>query len=244
MRSRGLICAESKSRGIKSAAELKVDTVGADFIVRPLRSNTINDLHVAVRIACSILPTRVAILLPGPLLLGMPASTPRPHWYLIHCKPREDERARDHLERQGYPCYFPTFMAEKMRDRRTVVKQEPLFPRYLFIHLDEVEDNWYPIRSTRGVSSLVCCNGRPIAVHDYVIEGIRVRLAVRTDREPYLRRGERVEITDGPFARLGAIFLANDGDERVVLLLNILQQEHRLTIPVGSVSKVRTSNVR
>ena len=61
--------------------------------------------------------------------------------------------ARDHLERQGYPCYFPTFMAEKMRYRRIVVKQEPLFPRYLFIHLDELEDNWYPTRFTITSSS-------------------------------------------------------------------------------------------
>jgi transcriptional antiterminator RfaH len=147
------------------------------------------------------------------------------------------------LERQEYRCYLPTFAAEKVRSGRKAVVQEPLFPRYLFIHLDELNDNWYPIRSTRGVSAIVSCNGQPIPVRDQVVEGIRVRLAARADREPYLKPGERVEITEGPFARLEAIFVANDGDERVVLLLNILQQDQRLSFPVGSVSKIRASNV-
>jgi transcriptional antiterminator RfaH len=173
----------------------------------------------------------------------MPVSTNRPSWYLIHCKPREDERAREHLERQEYRCYLPTFAAERVRGGRKAVVQEPLFPRYLFIHLDEVKDNWYPIRSTRGVSNIVCCNGQPIPVRDQVIDGIRNRLAACADREPYLKPGERVEIAEGPFARLEAIFLASDGDERVVLLLNILQQDQRLSFPVGSVRKVREANV-
>jgi transcriptional antiterminator RfaH len=134
-------------------------------------------------------------------------------------------------------------MAERMRGGRRVVNEQPLFPRYLFIHLDEVEDNWYPIRSTRGVSGLICCNGRPITVHDHVVDGIRARLTVRTAREPYLKPGECVEITDGPFAHLEAIFLANDGDERVVLLLNILQQDQHLSFPVKSVRKVAATSV-
>ena len=32
---------------------------------------------------------------------------------------------------------------------------EPLFPGYLFIRLDSTHDNWYPIRSTRGVNRVV-----------------------------------------------------------------------------------------
>lgn len=32
---------------------------------------------------------------------------------------------------------------------------ESLFPGYLFIQLDQLNDNWHPIRSTRGVNQLV-----------------------------------------------------------------------------------------
>lgn len=158
-------------------------------------------------------------------------------WYLVHCKPREDERALVHLERQGFECYWPTRLIERRRQGMRFVQQEALFPRYLFIHLDSVHDNWSSIRSTRGVCGIVRFNEIPLPVSDAIIEGIR-RSLVGSDAEPYLKPGERVRITDGPFSQLEAIFVANDGDERVVLLLNILQKEQRLSFPVGSVRKV------
>ena len=143
-------------------------------------------------------------------------------WYLIHCKPREDERALEHLERQGFECFRPARKIERRRDGRKYTTADPLFPRYLFIHLDSVNDNWYPISSTRGVIRIVWFNEHPLPVRDEVIEGIRIRLGGANLTEPYLKPGERVQITEGAFKQLEAIFLTNDGDERVVLLLNIL----------------------
>ncbi|RML53195.1 Transcription antitermination protein RfaH, partial [Pseudomonas syringae pv. maculicola] len=48
--------------------------------------------------------------------------------------------------------------------------EEALFPGYLFIHMDQVHDNWYPIRSTRGVSRIVTFGGHPVPVRDHLIE--------------------------------------------------------------------------
>ena len=158
-------------------------------------------------------------------------------WYLVHCKPRQDGRALEHLERQGYTCYRPVRTRERVWAGRRYVNSEAVFPNYLFIHLDRVNDNWAPIRSTIGVHQLVQFNNTPVPVPDEIVEGIRGRLAGVTE-EPYLSPGEHVVITAGPFSQLDAIFVANDGDERVVLLLNILQRDQRLSFPVGSVRKV------
>lgn len=125
-----------------------------------------------------------------------------------------------------------------MRAGRRYVACESLFPRYLFIRLDSVNDNWYPIRSTRGVQQIVRFNnGDPIAIHDEIIEGIRTRLA-GLPPEPVLKPGDRVRITEGPFSNLEAIFVAADGEERAVLLLAMLQQEQRITFPIQNVRKV------
>lgn len=158
-------------------------------------------------------------------------------WYLIHCKPREDERALEHLERQNYRCYRPVRRLERPRQGRKTFITESLFPQYLFIHLDSVQDNWYPIRSTRGVQELVRFNQQPVPVRDEIVAGIRERLG-DIEPEPYLKAGERVLITRPPFSQLEAIFVANDGDERVVLLLNVLQKDQKLTFPLQSVRKI------
>jgi transcription antitermination factor NusG len=56
--------------------------------------------------------------------------------------------------------------------------------------------------------------------------------------KPHLKPGERVQITEGAFSQIEAIFVTNDGDERVVLLLNILQQDQKLSFPLEAVRKL------
>jgi transcriptional antiterminator RfaH len=150
-------------------------------------------------------------------------------WYVIQCKPREERRALENLERQGFSCFLPMLSVEKLRHGSVRAVPEPLFPGYLFISLDELTGNWHPIKSTRGVIQLVRVREYPIPMPDAVIDGIRTRLTTNTPRIPYLKPGERVRITEGPFSDLEAIFIASDGQERVVLLLNILNQEQRLS---------------
>jgi transcriptional antiterminator RfaH len=158
-------------------------------------------------------------------------------WYVIQCKPREERRALENLERQGFACYLPTVVVETLRHglRRDV--PEPLFPGYLFIDLDELSDNWHPIRSTRGVIGLVRFREYPVPVPDEIIGRIRERFARDNPRISYLKPGERVRITQGLFAEVEGIFVAHDGHERVVLLMNILNREQRLSFPIASVHK-------
>jgi len=160
-------------------------------------------------------------------------------WYLVHCKPRQDARALENLERQTFECLRPTRRVEKVRTGRRCEVVEPLFPSYLFIHLDSVHDNWLPIQSTRGVNRIVRFNGHPLPVADDLIEGICLRMRGAPVKEPYLRPGEHVVITEGSFSQVEALFVSHDGDERVTLLLNILNREHELTFPLASVRKVK-----
>ena len=160
------------------------------------------------------------------------------HWYLVHCKPREDARALEHLERQQFHCYRPMQISEVLRDGHWYRRSEPLFPRYLFVRLDCARDSWYAIRSTRGVHQIVQFNSYPLPVRDEIVDGIRARLAAPAVREPCLRPGERVQITEGAFSEFEAIFVANEGGQRVVLLLNVLQHDQRLIFPMRSVRKI------
>jgi transcriptional antiterminator RfaH len=163
----------------------------------------------------------------------------QPHWYLVQCKPRDDDRALEHLGRQGFECYRPMYERERVRSGRRCRAPAALFPGYIFIRLDRIHDNWLPICSTRGVARIVRFAGSPLPVADEIIEEIRRRVAGKSIREPYLKSGERVVITEGSFSGIEAIFMTSDGDERVILLLNILQSDQRLSFPIESVRKLR-----
>ena len=63
-------------------------------------------------------------------------------WYLIYSKPRGEELAKTHLERQGYEVYLPLILGRIKRRGRTEKSIQPMFPRYLFIHLSDQTDDW------------------------------------------------------------------------------------------------------
>lgn len=165
----------------------------------------------------------------------------QPRWYLVQCRARQEERAQGHLERQGFECYRPLYERERIRRGRKHFEIAGLFPGYLFIRLDRLHDNWAPIRSTRGVIQVVRFNDYPLPVADGIVEEIRRRIEGRPIREPYLKPGDPVVITQGSFSGIDAIFMASAGEERVLLLLNILHSEQTLSFPVGSVRKKRDS---
>ncbi|MBH3432022.1 MULTISPECIES: transcription/translation regulatory transformer protein RfaH [Pseudomonas] len=163
----------------------------------------------------------------------MPDATGK-RWYLVQCKPRQAPRALEHLERQGYECLLPMHQIERLHKGLLQQLSEPLFPGYLFIHLDKVEDSWLPIRSTRGVNQIVSFGGNPTPVPDIVISELVNRKASVL---PALSPGDQVLIDDPNLQQLEAILLSKDGDNRVLLLLKILQRELTINLPIERLRK-------
>ena len=146
-------------------------------------------------------------------------------WYLVYSKPQQERLALENLERQGYPAYLPLIRNRKRRRGRYEAVIEPMFPRYLFVHLSDETDNWGPIRSTIGVVNLVRFGMIPARVPDSLIELMQSRDegGVQTLAQPEFEPGDQVRIVEGVMAGYEAIFQARTGKERVVLLLKLAQ---------------------
>jgi len=167
--------------------------------------------------------------------LAQQTQSPQCAWYLIQCKPRQDERAEENLLRQGYTCYRPQHTRERLLRGQRQLVEESLFPGYLFIRLSTL-DNWAPLRSTRGVSRVVSFGNQPLAVSTELVERLQQRCSA-VPAEQFLASGDKVRINHGAFAELEAIFLSMDGNERVILLMNILHREQKIRVPLASIRK-------
>jgi transcriptional antiterminator RfaH len=162
-------------------------------------------------------------------------------WYLVHTKPRQEKSALENLQRQGYECYFPTLRSEKLRLGLLTVADEALFPRYLFIRLgqDVSSRSWGPIRSTRGVSKLVSFGFEPAKVDDRLIALIRAHEAsIRAEPSRLFAQGERVRITEAPFAGIEGVFQMADGESRVMVLIEILSTPVAVRVAPISLRKI------
>ena len=163
------------------------------------------------------------------------------HWYLIHTKPRQERRALENLERQGYPCYLPMFPVQKIRRAKLTTVDESLFPRYLFIQLDIGPQglDWGPIRSTMGVSRLVRFGVEAAKVDQRIINFLREHEnTFRAAPAEHFTPGERLTVLDGPFAGLEAVFQITDGEKRVIVLIEMLSRQVKVAVAPGSVRKL------
>ncbi|WP_413458831.1 transcription/translation regulatory transformer protein RfaH [Herbaspirillum huttiense] len=163
------------------------------------------------------------------------------HWHLVHTKPKQELCALENLQRQGYRGYLPTIKIEKVRHGKAVTVPEPLFPRYLFV---QVNDNYFgtncsPIRSTKGVSRLVTFGSAAAKVDDSLISQIReLEQSANTSTPTPFDTGEEVMIVNGPFGGLRGIFDIHDGERRVIVLIDLLSKTVRVNLPATSLRKV------
>ena len=163
-------------------------------------------------------------------------------WYVIHSKPRQEQRALDNLVRQGFECYLPTVAVERLRRGQVSRVVEALFPRYLFIRLGDALDSgkgWGSIRSTQGVSRLVTFGGEAAKAPDHLIETLQ---AVEDERNGETRRlfttGEAVQIKSGPFAGLEGVYQMADGEARAFILIELISKQVKLPVKPEELRKL------
>lgn len=164
-------------------------------------------------------------------------------WHVIHTKVREEFRALENLQNQGFEVFLPTCQVQKVQRQSVKLVSEPLFSRYLFIRLSDVTSNWLPIRSTRGVAQLLRFGqvNQPVVIPDTMVECLRLRCSKEEPLHELFHAGDLVEITQGPFKGLLGFFqrlqTLPDGLARAMLLVEILGSVQKLQLPLPQLKR-------
>lgn len=161
-------------------------------------------------------------------------------WYVVHSQPNAELRAAEHLERQGFTSYVPTYLKTRRHARRVDTVRAPFFPRYLFVWIDVTQQRWRSINSTVGVSRIVGRGLMPTPVMPGVVEAIRqregedgiIRLAPAAAK---FRPGDAVRVVDGAFEACQGLFQALTDNERVSILLDLLGRKVRVVLDAGAI---------
>lgn len=165
---------------------------------------------------------------------ALPSGNAGRAWHVVNCKPRQEAVAEEHLKRQGFEVYLPRMGTRQRRNGLWRESVQALFPRYLFVRVDRFHQNVAPIRSTRGAVGLVRFGGEPAVVPDAVLMAIQAREAAETglhdDPASRLRAGERIGVLDGPLAGLDGIYVCDDGEQRAVILLELLGKANHIKV--------------
>lgn len=155
----------------------------------------------------------------------------RREWYVVRTKPRREDYAQGQLLRRGVQTFLPRIL-EPMRGRAEPVVG-PLFPGYLFAHVDLLAQYtsviWAP-----GVRNFVTFGEVPAAVDAAVVEFLHDRCGpegvVRI--VPTFHDGDLVRVTRGPLGGLVGVVQGHvSGECRVRVLMELLRRRTQVSVP-------------
>ena len=159
-------------------------------------------------------------------------------WFLLQTKVRQEQRAAENLERQNVASFCPMIRVEKITRGKRAEVQDVLFPGYLFVQLGESSVSTTAVRSTRGVSHFVTSAGAPIKVPYGLVEQLRERVTADADlvMSQLPKPGAKMQIIDGPFKGLSAVFTEPDGNNRAIVMVTLLSQQVKTSMPFVSLA--------
>jgi transcriptional antiterminator RfaH len=163
------------------------------------------------------------------------------HWYAVRTKPRQEALALENLLRQDYETYLPMIELRKRRRNKWVEVVEPLFPCYAFVHLDPDATDIAPIRSTLGVTGMVKFGNILTPVPDHVIGFLKKTedeaTGLHHSDKPLFKKGEKVDIMEGPFAGLAGVYQIEKGEDRAMILIELLGRQNKVAVKLDAISR-------
>jgi len=164
----------------------------------------------------------------------MPSS-----WFVVRTQSRAEEKAMQHLTNQGFVAYLPRYRRRVRHARRNEIVLRPLFPGYLFVHLDLDHCRWRSINGTVGVREILTNGDTPLVVSTRIVDEIKAREdesgAVKL-AAPSFARGQAVRLLEGPLTDVNGLFEEMRDENRVILLVSLLGREVRMQVPAAAVA--------
>jgi transcriptional antiterminator RfaH len=159
-------------------------------------------------------------------------ACPSGKWLVINTHPHRETLALENLGRQSFHTYCPMIVKRVKHARKVQDVPRPLFPGYIFVAY-AAGLSWRSILGTYGVKSVVRNGEAPGLLDGGYVEAMRAREKDGVIRKPAsaLKVGQEVAIQGGPLDGLVGKIIELRDRERVLLLLNLLDQETKTNIP-------------
>ena len=172
-----------------------------------------------------------------------PASSQRNgalKWYVVECKPREEERAYYYLEEKGFQAYLPRMEVVSVRSFKNTTAEKPLFPGYLFCRFEKKDEILAQVRWTRGVKKLLPESVCPMPVDNEVVEAIQsLQQKDGVIRNQALQKNDQIRIARGPMKDILGVFDYWTSDQgRVKVLLNFITYQATVELHHSLIEKV------
>jgi transcriptional antiterminator NusG len=145
------------------------------------------------------------------------------NWYIVQSYSSFEKKVASLIKKEAIKAKFgdkigevivPTHEVTEVRRGKRVKRKKKYFPGYVLVKMDMDNEIYHLIKNIKKVSGFLGQKGNPIPVSEKEIEKIRGQMkdgVVQTASLITYNIGEKVQVTDGPFASFSG--LVEDVDE-------------------------------
>lgn len=167
-------------------------------------------------------------------------------WYVIHTYSGYEAMVKDSLERliennnlqeSIFEIQIPTeeTLEEKANGKKKLVERKK-FPCYVFLKMIYSNDVWFLVTNTRGVTSFVGTQGRPLPLtEEEVLRMGLEKVAINVD----FVVGDEVQIVSGPLESFsGKIVSLNPATQKAMVNVSMFGRETDVEVTFVQIKKV------
>lgn len=153
-------------------------------------------------------------------------------WFAVETRPRHEKAVSAALREKGFEHFLPLFSEKHQWSDRTRVVDMPVFPRYVFVRIEPTIDVRVPVLRIKGVMGFVGNRGLGAAIPLSQIENVRNIIANAVPFAPhaFLDVGQRVRILGGSLAGVEGVLAAINGDQSLVVSVELIRRSLAIRI--------------
>jgi transcription antitermination factor NusG len=167
------------------------------------------------------------------LLLDLTSISPGAAWHCLHTLSRREKKVAADCAALEIPYFLPLRKSIRRHNGRNYTFDVPLFSGYLFCAVTQEQRR--RLLNTRNLAQTIA-----VPDQESLLEDLRqIENAIRCEADlepfPFLKRGARVRIADGPFQGIEGIVSERRKKFRVILNVRMLHQAVALEVDGGAI---------
>jgi transcription termination/antitermination protein NusG len=158
-----------------------------------------------------------------PIALRASQRDDMPHWFAVETRHRFEKKVVAQLDNKGVRVFLPLLTEHHSWTDRQQGITIPLFPGYVFVHIDQSQDSCRAVLRTVGMIRFVRFGGVITAVPAKEIEDLQLLLQKKGlfSLHAFARTGQRVRIRGGCLHGLEGILVEHEKDKLVISIQSI-----------------------
>ncbi|PLT31313.1 transcription termination/antitermination protein NusG [Peribacillus deserti] len=174
------------------------------------------------------------------------------NWYVVHTYSGYENKVKANLEKRVetmamqdkiFRVVVPEEEETSIKDGKKKTVKKKVFPGYVLVEIIMTDDSWYVVRNTPGVTGFVGSAGsgsKPTPLLPEEVVNILKHMGMDEKKvDVDFTLGEKVQVTEGPFATfVGSIEEIDKDKSKIKVLVNMFGRDTPVELDFDQVEKI------